>query len=271
MRTSEWIILSVLSFLFVLAWVRPLAWRRRLAVTARSVLGAELILAVVYLEGIFPARAGEIVRDWLPAAFLLVVYWQVGEFFSGPNVALQDWLLRSDRSFFEAVFRGRPEPGVVLSSYLEFNYLLCYPVVPAGLAVLYLAGKADADAYWTVVLVPTYLSDLTVAFLPVLPPRAVEQEPPVRNPATPLRRLNLWVLRHGSIQVNTFPSAHVASTLATALAVLAQWPAAGIVFLVIAVSIAAAVVLGRYHYALDALLAAALALGWFLLFNAFLE
>jgi len=269
MRTSEWIIVGLLAFLMLLAWVRPLGWRRRLTVTARSALGAALLVALAYGDGLFSAQIADALRNWLPAAFLLVVYWQVGEFYSGPRIKLQEWLLRTDVqifAFFKRVRAGEyaTRHGRTGALYLEFCYLLCYPLVPAGLAALYFTrGNPDADAFWTLVLVPTYLCDLTVVFFPVLPPRAVEPQPPLDIPVTALRRLNLWILRHGSIQVNTFPSAHVASTLATALAVLAQAPAIGALFLIIALSIALAAVLGRYHYALDALLAAALVLAWF--------
>jgi membrane-associated phospholipid phosphatase len=61
----------------------------------------------------------------------------------------------------------------------------------------------------------------------------------------------LGVLRRASIHANTFPSAHVAASLAAALAVLRHQPGAGVVFLWIAASIAAGAVLRRYHFALD--------------------
>jgi membrane-associated phospholipid phosphatase len=72
--------------------------------------------------------------------------------------------------------------------------------------------------------------------------------------------LNLFILRHGSIHLNTFPSAHVAATVGASL-VLLQWvPVAGVVFLLISLSIAAGAVLGRYHYALDVIFGAMLPL-----------
>jgi membrane-associated phospholipid phosphatase len=61
------------------------------------------------------------------------------------------------------------------------------------------------------------------------------------------------VLRHGSIQVNTFPSGHAAGSVATALAVAAVSPAAGVIFGVIAAGIVIGSVVGRYHYAADSL------------------
>jgi membrane-associated phospholipid phosphatase len=76
-----------------------------------------------------------------------------------------------------------------------------------------------------------------------------------------IRSVNLFILRHASIQLNTFPSAHVASTIGASLVLMRFAPAMGIVFLMIALSIATGAVVGRYHYALDVILGAVLAVG----------
>ena len=52
---------------------------------------------------------------------------------------------------------------------------------------------------------------------------------------------------------------HTAASLATALAVASDMPLAGLVMAVVAVSIAAGSVVGRYHYAADAIAGAAVA------------
>jgi membrane-associated phospholipid phosphatase len=79
-------------------------------------------------------------------------------------------------------------------------------------------------------------------------------------PPSKLEWLNRWILGRGSIQAITFPSAHVASALAAALVLLRVEPWIGAIFLVIALSIAVATVVGGYHYASDALLALVVAL-----------
>ena len=63
---------------------------------------------------------------------------------------------------------------------------------------------------------------------------------------------------------NTFPSGHVAATAGAALSVFDVSPAAGAVFLWIALSIVVSVVVRRYHYFADAVLAVALALATWL-------
>ena len=56
-----------------------------------------------------------------------------------------------------------------------------------------------------------------------------------------------------SIQVNTFPSGHAAEALAAALLVTGAPLPVVIVMWLNAVAVSAAAVLGRYHYAADAL------------------
>lgn len=58
----------------------------------------------------------------------------------------------------------------------------------------------------------------------------------------------------------SFPSAHVASTVAVSLVLTRHLHIVGLCFLFVAGSIAVAAVAGRYHYALDVLLGAAVAL-----------
>ena len=80
--------------------------------------------------------------------------------------------------------------------------------------------------------------------------------------------MNLAVLNRASVQWNTFPSGHTAASLATALVVWSYMPAAGIVLAVLAVSIAAGSVAGRYHYAADAVAGAIAAILAFLMASA---
>jgi undecaprenyl-diphosphatase len=87
-------------------------------------------------------------------------------------------------------------------------------------------------------------------------------------PSGPVRRLNLRVLGLASVQLNTFPSGHAAGSLATALAVGAHLPSAGVPLGLLALAISIASVVGRYHYAADALAGAALALLGFLISRA---
>ena len=63
----------------------------------------------------------------------------------------------------------------------------------------------------------------------------------------------MWIVRWFSIQLNTFPSAHVTATLGSSLVLLHFLPKTGLVFVLISIGIGLGAVLGRYHYAADVL------------------
>ena len=108
------------------------------------------------------------------------------------------------------------------------------------------------DKFWTAVLLATLFCYAVYPFFPLTPPRVLFAD--VWGPAVPplLRNMNLWVLNRFSVQACLFPSAHAAAVTATALAVRAYRPRLGILFCIAALSVAAATVYGRYHYAADA-------------------
>ncbi len=265
MRTSEAIQVAAFAFFLVLAWWRALPARRRAKVTGLAIGGCgTTTVAAWLLPRLLPPLAVSVIRDWLPAALVLFVYWQAGEFFTGVNERAQRRLERFDESVTRPLLSwisGGPA-GYALLLLLELAYLLCYPMIPMSVAALYLLRLArNADYLWTVVLGATYLSYGVLPFVQTVPPRLRPEPwlPPL--PRNPVRSLNLWLLRHASIHVNTFPSAHVASTTAAAVVLLdvAPWPV-GLLFLATAAAIAVGTFAGRYHFALDAIAGAALAL-----------
>jgi membrane-associated phospholipid phosphatase len=264
MRSAELIHIVVFSFLLVLAWARPLPAPRRVKVAAIGIAGlAANITAAYVLPRLLPALAASVVRDWLPAAMVLLVYWQAGGFFIKANEGFQDFLERLDARTLAPLLNwlSRSRSGRWVAGSLELAYLLCYPMVPMSMATLYLLRLGrHADSFWTVVLVSTYLSYGVLPFLQTLPPRALDEPWHAPPPRTPVRQFNLWILRNASIHANTFPSAHVAAATAAALffVAVAPWPVAA-VFLAIALGIALGTFAGRYHFAADAAAGSALA------------
>lgn len=262
MRVAEWSNLVFFLFFSILAWLRPLPPEKRLRATLFGAVGLALTSALLLTE-MAAGRWAMLVRDWLPAPMMLVAYWQAGQFFVAPNPRLQGWLESVDERWL-----GRAFPlfarQTAAGAYLEFAYLFCYPMVPAALGCLYWAGMGGmAGEFWAVVVPAGYICYGMVPFFQTLPPRKREEEQRFGAEPGGLRRLNLSILHRASIQANTFPSAHVAASLAAALVVLRYWPAAGAVLLWISLSIAAGAVLRRYHYALDVLAGAAVAVAVF--------
>jgi membrane-associated phospholipid phosphatase len=196
-----------------------------------------------------------------PLVYLLVGYWLPALIVRNANLGFEQRLLNVDRRLFGADGLARFEqraPRAVIE-YLELAYLLCYAVVPAGYLCLVLANhdRVTIDRFWSVVLAASFLCYGLLPWIPTRAPRAIES--PREAARSTIRRLNLAVLNRASVQWNTFPSGHTAASLATALAVGSEMPLAGVVLGILAVSIAAGSVVGRYHYAADAIVAAAVA------------
>ena len=251
--------LAYAAYLAAVAWLVP---RFAAARPAASVAGA-LSAALWWWWPSLPTLSGAALAvKWVvaPGLTLLATYRVSGAFFVRPSHALERWLLGID----DAVLGGtkllhtyRAAPSLVREIF-ELFYVLVYVVVPAGATVLLAGRHAEAlGTYWATVFTAELACYAALPWLQSRPPRAIEPGAPA-GAAT--RHLNLWLLRHGSIQGNTFPSAHAAGAVAIALAVWSAMPAAGALFMVAAVGITLATVLGRYHYALDSILGVLVAL-----------
>lgn len=260
MNAAEAINTVYFLFLIALAWRRP--WRvrqRRARITMLGAIGLGGVGLSVAAGTMMAHPAVSVARNLIPAGLMLVAYWQAGFFFVRPNRRLQRVLAQFDNRLREALPHSLRRQRRWMAAFLEFAYLLCYPVIPLGAAALYCLRSAHLmNEYWMLVLLPTYGCNITVAFIQVLPPWALENTQQVRRAA--FQGLNSWINRQLSIRVNTFPSAHVAASLGVAEALLQASRPVGWVFLAIAISIAVAAAVRRYHYALDVLLGAALAL-----------
>lgn len=260
MRKAEWLSLIAFSFFIIASWWRSLTRQRRFAISVIGATGLLLITAVQFADHLFPRVAGSVIRDWLPALLMPMVYWQAGWFSGRVNKNFQLKLQRLDRKLLE----GWMWTMAAKSSYrwvaaaLELAYVSCYVLVPLGLAVLYLAGlQRHATEYWSVALLATYPCYVFTAFFPTHPPRIIEANPAHRVTGK-IRRFNLWMVGRFTTQLNTFPSAHVTATLGSSLVLLHFLPTIGVAFVLVSIGIALGAVLGRYHYAADVLLAVAL-------------
>ena len=195
----------------------------------------------------------------LPPLVLLIAYRASGFLWRGPMFEAENRLMAADRALgIPAVVRSTP---IWMAEILELAYAGVYPLIPIAL-VLHLACSPapDADRFWSVVLVTDFVCFAMLPFIQTRPPRALEPSHPW---AARLRTLNLNMLHHASIRMNTVPSGHAAEALAAALLVLAA--PAGIVaaMFVAAAAVSAGAVLGRYHYAIDIFAGWATALGVF--------
>ncbi|MGH9723094.1 MAG: phosphatase PAP2 family protein [Bryobacteraceae bacterium] len=264
MRTSEWINVVVFSFLGTLAWFRPLSTRARMKICTAA--GAGLCATAIgshLLPRILSPLATSVCRDWLPSLLMVMVYWQAGQFANRVDEQVQRKLVRLDERLVLPLLADlrKRRLGAWLLTILEIAYLFCYPMVPLSLAALYIMRMGrQADHFWTVVLAASYTCYVAFPFIQTLPPRMLAEQQGVPLAPGGIRIFNLWILRHASIHANTFPSAHVAASMACALVLLRLAPGVGVVFLLVAACIALGAVAGRYHYAADAILGALVAM-----------
>jgi membrane-associated phospholipid phosphatase len=239
LRPGEAISVAAFFCFVLLGWLRRIDRTRQRQIIALGLLGFAIVILSQALAIGFP-RTAQVIGDWLPGALILIVYWQSGRFHRTPNPNLQAWLERFDRRWL----------GTLLGRW-EKQW--------SSTGVLYLVHRRGViDLYWSTVLTATYLCYLVIPFASSLPPRLIHHCTS-SSPLSKVHSFNLFILRNASIQINTFPSAHVASTMACALVLLRFAPIGGAAFLVVSLSIAAAAVLGRYHYTPDVVLGGLLA------------
>jgi hypothetical protein len=190
----------------------------------------------------------------LPGALLLGGYWLSGFFFRDPQPWLESWLIGVDLSVGADRWIDRSPRW--LAELLELSYAMDYVVVGGGAIYAATFGTEAVAYYWSLVLGSELASFAPMPWLRSRPPRAVE----VIRAKPGLRRLNSLILNGASIQANTLPSGHVSGAVAAALGVMAVDVVVGFWLLVAAGLIAIAAVAGRYHYVIDCVSGALVAL-----------
>jgi hypothetical protein len=255
LRTPETITAAYFLFLLAVVWMRG-PRERRAAVTLRALSALALIAAVAAAASWAGHWSIAGVRDWIPGVYILLGYWLSGQFFVAPQPQHERQLARLDVWLFERAGLNtlvRRAPRLVLEC-LELTYLCVYPLLPAAFLWLLVAGHANAaDRFWTAVVIAELGCYACMPWIQTRPPRVLEAQRAIDERPVAVRRLNEIVLREGSVQANTVPSGHAAGALAIACIALQLDPIAGPVFLALAMSITVATVVGRYHFAIDAI------------------
>jgi len=285
LRAAEAIVLAFLVYATVASFELLTSVREQLMIAALNVLTGSVILLLVKVTEKNPRTFLVAVRDWLPAALILLAYRESGLFvFPDPMHRLDLVFVRWDSLLLHNRWLLATESALApwLQSYLELGYLLCYPIIPLGLGCLLLArrkmenggvqsegdqakiqnleSKIVVDHFWTAVLIATLFCYTVYPFFPLTPPRLLFHDVPGPAAPPPLRIANLWLLEHYGVQACIFPSGHVAAVTATGLAVRAYRPRLGALFLAAAATVTLATVFLRYHYMVDAL--AGVLVGW---------
>jgi membrane-associated phospholipid phosphatase len=244
MFVFEWLVAAYATAFVVIALaVAPRGGRGRAAAMAGG-----LLLGVLLVAG----SGSLLLRLTAPLVYLLVGYWLPGLVVAERRMhardrAFESWLRRSD-----AAIRPRlPALPAGLVWPLELAYLFCYPLVPVAFVLVAIRGSSeDLVRFWLLVLSAGYACYVTLPWLLSRPPRVAEPAP--AEPGA-VRALNRFVLGRFSHTWNTFPSGHVAVSVAAATAVWVVWPVAGGLVGLLALGVGVGAAAGRYHYVLDVL------------------
>jgi membrane-associated phospholipid phosphatase len=236
---------------------------------SRRAVGCLCALAGVVLVSAI-ATTATAVRDWAPLAYIAAGYWIPSLFVTGTAARplaetrqqllagtvtrFERWLLRVDTS----LRRWLPSIPAWTVPVFEVAYLACYPLVPIGFLLVFIAGSADdVNRFWNAVLPSGYACYGTLPWLQSRPPRLI-----ARPPHTPpsVAHFNVFVLSRISHGWNTFPSGHAAMSFAVALALVPVSVPAAIATAIVAIGVAIGAAAGRYHFAIDVVVGAAVAL-----------
>ena len=259
MRSSEWVAAAYFGYLCVVALVLP-PWPRRIpAAVAAFVATCALFVPSLWRESAVTTAA----RDWLPALYLVAGYWLSGWYFVAPMERVEALFLALDKRVLgedggSALVASLPS---ALLEFLEGAYVMCFLFVPGGLILLVALGhQTAANRFWTLVLMSEFGSFAVLPWIQTRPPRLLEGPTAIDRRGLFMREMNRLQVSSVSIGVNTFPSGHVAGALATAIAVAEVMPGWAPWLFVVVAAISIAAVLGRYHFFIDAVAGAGLAL-----------
>jgi membrane-associated phospholipid phosphatase len=240
---------ELLSALWFAALTLAAATMRRRPKAPRA-LGVAAALVVLIL--LISRMTSPIIRAWAGHLYLVSAYWIPSLLAAGaPGTWFEAWLVRSD-AVTRRYLAGLPP---WLAHICEVAYLLCYPLVPITFLVVWTSGDdTDVNRFWMTVLGAGFVCYGALPWLVSRPPRLLSGE---RMQLRGAARANVFVLDRLSHQLNTFPSGHVAVSVAAALSVSAVSLPAGIAIGAAALGVSVGAVTGRYHYVVDVIAGAA--------------
>ena len=206
-----------------------------------------------------------VIRDWHPLMLFPLLYKEVE--LLAP--VLGDWRLTAAIPAWEsALFAGQPSlylseqlAFVPLSEYLHFCYLSYVVVIPSVSAYWYVSGRQGAFGELLLLLSTVLLgSYLFFILLPVDSPYYLSQRlgPPLSGHF--FFDLVHQISARGGARGGAFPSAHVSGAVVVSLVAWRHQRRLAYLLVAITGSVMFATVYGRFHYVLDTLAGAALAI-----------
>ncbi|HSH45748.1 MAG TPA: phosphatase PAP2 family protein [Longimicrobiales bacterium] len=204
-----------------------------------------------------------VVTDWYPLLVLPLLYTELavlntsvwgGRYFDG---TIMRWE--------EALFGGQPSvtlalaaPVLALSELLHSAYLSYYAIIYLPPLYLYLRGERDRFHRLMLPLIATFVAHYVVfVYFPVQGPRYIFPPPAGGLEAGPVYGLTHRILEAGSSQGSAFPSSHVGVSVAQTVSAFRYMPRAAPWLGAATLGLAVGAVYGGFHYAIDAVIGAA--------------
>ena len=214
---------------------RPGTWR---AITVSAACAAVIVIAV--------SRLSPSIRFWLGHLYLVAGYWIPALLTADTtDTPFERWLRANDERWHS---RLDAAPAWLVHAG-DVGYLLCYPAVPAAFLLVWIGGNnLDLNRFWLAVLMGGFACYGSLPWLSARPPRLL---PTASVRKHRIARVNVGLLSRVSHNLTTFPSGHVAVSVAAALCTAGVSPTAGLVLALVAIAIAIGAVTGGYHYVMD--------------------
>jgi membrane-associated phospholipid phosphatase len=206
-----------------------------------------------------------VILDWHPLLLFPFLYKEVQ--LLAPVIG--DWRLTVAIPAWEsALFGGQPSlylserlNFVPLSEYLHFCYLSYVIVIPSVSAYWYFSGRRTAFGELLLMLsIVLFGSYLFFIMLPVDSPYYLLPRPGPPLPGHLFFELVHQLSAHGGARGGAFPSAHVSGTVVVSLVAWRHQRRLAYPLIPITISLMIATVYGRFHYLLDTLAGAGLAI-----------
>ena len=226
-----------------------------------TLAGALLVLSRARPSG----GISRVIRDWHPLMLFPLLYKEV-ELLAA---VIGDWRLTEAIPAWEStLFAGQPSlylserlAFVPLSEYLHFCYLSYVIVIPSVSAYWYVSGRRAAFGELLLMLSTVMLgSYLFFILLPVDSPYYLSQRlgPPLSGHF--FFDLVHQISARGGARGGAFPSAHVSGAVVVSLVAWRHQRRLAYLLVPLTGSVMIATVYGRFHYVLDALAGAVLAI-----------
>ncbi|RKU36797.1 hypothetical protein C6495_02855 [Candidatus Poribacteria bacterium] len=221
------------------------------------------ILSLTLVKGTLP-HPWQFIRDWYPLSTIALFYFEMGKltrlvFHRFFDDAIIQWEKR--------VFRGMPcielshkFPSLLLSEVLHLCYFSYYVIAVFLAAWLYFQGKVVPFQETVFAETLTFnLSLLCYPFIPATGPRYHFDKIEGKLASGFFFRLTHAILSTGSSKGTAFPSSHVSLSVIVLLCALRYDTTAFLILLPLCTGLTLGTVFGRFHYAIDALAGAVLA------------